>query len=112
MLSTKLRLFPDHRGGADGGEDTDRFHLPHRHLDCGESVVEHVAGVEDYQVALATYRAACEPPYRTRSPHPPLRKATIGDPPVQIDRCCRNSRAGGGRLNLAGTFGWSGNGHG
>src|SRR5262249_32837960 len=26
----------------------------------GESVVEHVAGVEDYQVALATYRAACE----------------------------------------------------
>jgi len=26
----------------------------------GESVMEHVAGVEDYQVALATYRAACE----------------------------------------------------
>ena len=26
----------------------------------GESVVEHVAGVEDYQVALATSRAACE----------------------------------------------------
>ena len=25
-----------------------------------ESIVEHVAGVEDYQVALATYRAACE----------------------------------------------------
>jgi len=25
----------------------------------GESIVEHVAGVEDYQVALATYRAAC-----------------------------------------------------
>ena len=23
----------------------------------GESIVEHVAGVEDYQVALATYRA-------------------------------------------------------
>jgi len=23
-------------------------------------IVEHVAGVEDYQVALATYRAACE----------------------------------------------------
>jgi hypothetical protein len=22
--------------------------------------VEHVAGIEDYQVALATYRAACE----------------------------------------------------
>jgi hypothetical protein len=26
----------------------------------GELVVEHVAGVEDYQVALATFRAACE----------------------------------------------------
>ena len=26
----------------------------------GESIVEYVAGVEDYQVALATYRAACE----------------------------------------------------
>ena len=26
----------------------------------GESIVEHVAGIEDYQVALATYRAACE----------------------------------------------------
>jgi hypothetical protein len=26
----------------------------------GESIVEHVAGVEDYQVALATYRAACD----------------------------------------------------
>jgi hypothetical protein len=25
-----------------------------------ESIVEHVAGVEDYQVALATFRAACE----------------------------------------------------
>ena len=26
----------------------------------GNRIVEHVAGVEDYQVALATYRAACE----------------------------------------------------
>jgi hypothetical protein len=26
----------------------------------GESIVEHVAGVEDYQIALTTYRAACE----------------------------------------------------
>ena len=26
----------------------------------GESIVEHVAGVEDFQVALATYRAAVE----------------------------------------------------
>jgi hypothetical protein len=28
--------------------------------DTGNSIVEHVAGVEDYQAALATYRAACE----------------------------------------------------
>jgi hypothetical protein len=26
----------------------------------GESVMEHIAGIEDYQVALATFRAACE----------------------------------------------------
>jgi hypothetical protein len=26
----------------------------------GESIVEHVAGIEDYQIALATFRAACE----------------------------------------------------
>ena len=26
----------------------------------GESIVEHIAGVEDCQIALATYRAACE----------------------------------------------------
>jgi uncharacterized Zn finger protein (UPF0148 family) len=26
----------------------------------GESVIEHVAGAEDYQLALATFRAACE----------------------------------------------------
>jgi hypothetical protein len=26
----------------------------------GESIVEHVAGVEDYQVALVTHRAACQ----------------------------------------------------
>jgi len=26
----------------------------------GESIVEHVAGIEDYQVALVTYLAACQ----------------------------------------------------
>jgi hypothetical protein len=26
----------------------------------GESIVEHVAGIENYQVALVTYRAACQ----------------------------------------------------
>jgi hypothetical protein len=34
----------------------------------GESIVEHIAGVEDYQVALATFRAACE-----RWPGTPIR---------------------------------------
>ena len=28
--------------------------------DDGENLVEHLAGVEDYQLALTTYRAACE----------------------------------------------------
>jgi hypothetical protein len=34
---------------------TARIHLSRRHMECpdGESIVEHVAGVEDYQVALA-----------------------------------------------------------
>jgi len=26
----------------------------------GESIVEHIAGVEDYDVALATFHAACK----------------------------------------------------
>ena len=26
----------------------------------GEKVIEHLAGIEDFQVAMATYRAACE----------------------------------------------------
>jgi hypothetical protein len=26
----------------------------------GESVVEHIAGIEDYQLALVTFRAACQ----------------------------------------------------
>jgi len=26
----------------------------------GESIVKHVAGVEDYELALATFRATCE----------------------------------------------------
>ena len=28
--------------------------------DDGENIIEHLAGVEDFIVALATYRAACE----------------------------------------------------
>jgi hypothetical protein len=38
----------------------------------GESIVEHVAGIEDYQVALATYRAACE-----RWPGTPMHGARV-----------------------------------
>jgi hypothetical protein len=35
--------------------------LPHRLWDAaGENLVEHIAGVEDFQVAQATYRAAVE----------------------------------------------------
>jgi hypothetical protein len=41
--------------------DENSLHLPRRYLTPdGESIVEHVAGIGDYQVALATYRAACE----------------------------------------------------
>jgi len=32
----------------------------------GESIVEHVAGIEDYEVALATYRASCGTPITLR----------------------------------------------
>src|SRR5262249_54879151 len=45
------------------GMSTLRTHFTFRVDTCtpdGESIVEHVAGVEDYQVALATFRAACE----------------------------------------------------
>jgi len=42
---------------------TTRTHFAYR-IDAwttdGESIVEHVAGVEDYDVALATYHAACK----------------------------------------------------
>jgi hypothetical protein len=46
----------------DGDEQAaNSLYLSRRYLDPdGESIVEHVAGIEDYQVALATYRAACE----------------------------------------------------
>jgi hypothetical protein len=40
-----------------------RFHFLYR-IDMwsrdGEKVIEHLAGVENFQVAVATYRAACE----------------------------------------------------
>jgi hypothetical protein len=37
----------------------------------GENVIEHLAGVEDLQVAKATYLAACQ-----RWPQTPLRQGT------------------------------------
>jgi hypothetical protein len=40
----------------------------------GESIVEHVAGVEDYQLALATYRAAVE-----RWPDAPLSGRVVAE---------------------------------
>jgi hypothetical protein len=48
--------------GQKGGNDYHKNSL-HFRVDWtpdGESIVEHVAGVEDYQVAAATYRAACQ----------------------------------------------------
>jgi hypothetical protein len=42
---------------------TTRIHFLYR-IDMwsrdGERVIEHLAGVEDFKVAMATYRAACE----------------------------------------------------
>jgi hypothetical protein len=40
-----------------------RTHFVHRvdmRTDDGENVFEHLAGVEDFEIAMATYRAACE----------------------------------------------------
>ena len=53
----------------------------------GASIVEHLAGAEDFQLALATYRATVEPRLRRKSlkrltrrrtPYPP---AALADPP-------------------------------
>src|SRR5262249_17941993 len=57
------------RGGGGVGRErmemtTTRTHFTFR-VDTwtsdGESIVEHVAGVEDYHVGLATFRPACQP---------------------------------------------------
>ena len=46
----------------DGG-DVNRTHFLYR-VDMwtidGEHVIEHLAGIEDFQLAMATYRAACQ----------------------------------------------------
>jgi hypothetical protein len=51
------------RGAGDRVElahqDQDTCRLPRGHLDdTGNSIIEHVAGVDDFEVAEATYRAA------------------------------------------------------
>ena len=62
----------------------------------GESIVEHLAGVEDFQLALAAYRAAVE-----RWPGPfTLRGARAGDPGQRRTRTASWSNEGsreGGR---------------
>jgi hypothetical protein len=40
-----------------------RTHFTHRidmWDDDGENIIEHLASVEDFEVAMATYRAACQ----------------------------------------------------
>jgi len=44
-------------GTRSGADDANAFHLPHCYCN---TIVEHVAGVEDYHVAQATFHAACE----------------------------------------------------
>jgi hypothetical protein len=46
-----------HHDQDEGSKTENSLHLPRRYrTPDGESIVEHVAGIEDYQVALATYR--------------------------------------------------------
>jgi hypothetical protein len=45
-------------GGTGGGSDDHTYAF--RLSPDGTSIIEHVAGVEDFQVAQATYRAAVE----------------------------------------------------
>jgi hypothetical protein len=52
---------PKRRGERNGDKLPHPFRLPHRRVGCrGENVIEHLAGVEDLQVAKATYLAACQ----------------------------------------------------
>ena len=40
-----------------------RTHFAHRIDMCdddGQNIIEHLAGVEDFELAMATYRAACQ----------------------------------------------------
>jgi hypothetical protein len=65
MTATRTRFAFGVAGGQKvaGGMTVTRTHFAFR-IDMwdsnGDLVVEHLAGAEDYLVALATYRAACE----------------------------------------------------
>ena len=51
------------RRPAKGGEGGSGLATTHTGGPCtpdGESIVEHIASIEGYQVVLATYHAACE----------------------------------------------------
>src|SRR5262245_18435495 len=63
MVRNPSQQLSDYHGRGGWRMTTARTHFTFR-VDTwtpdGESIVEHIASVEDYQVALATYRAACE----------------------------------------------------
>src|SRR5215472_3072452 len=72
-------------GDEEDGEDADAFHVPHRHMDTpdGETIVDHLAGVEDYTLAMATYRAAIK-----RWPNTPI-TLRQGARVIEDSRCLR-----------------------
>jgi hypothetical protein len=59
-ISNSKRIGERGAGDEEDREDAHTFRLPHRYMvqAHGDSLVEHVAGVEDYDVALATFHAA------------------------------------------------------
>jgi hypothetical protein len=54
---------PKRIGARKDGSDVNRTHFLYR-IDMwtidGEHVIEHLAGIEDFQLAMVTYRAACQ----------------------------------------------------
>jgi hypothetical protein len=57
-----LQLGAERNGGEEGGEDADAFtfRIGTWTKPDGHSIVEHVAGIEDYELSLGTFRLACE----------------------------------------------------
>jgi hypothetical protein len=56
--------------------------------DTGENIIEHLAGVEDYEIAEATYRAAAK---RWPKAVITLRQGCASDPRQSADRMTRSS---------------------